>query len=117
MDQHELFEDTFNGKIAELSKFDINSDEFATGVKSLRVLSEVRPTKPEPEPLPDPVPTTWYGKLWAGICSAADSETTRTIIKVSGPLAAVGLVTYTTIHKDHVLERNALAQANQSPAK
>ena len=82
-------------------------------VKALETLSKVHTAlKPEPEILPDPVPTTRLGKIRAGVSAALDNETTRTVIKAAGAFAGVAYVTHATIKKDHILERQALAQAN-----
>jgi len=84
-------------------------------MKNLKLYSECRPPKPEPEPEPAVVPTTRWGKIKAGASCVWDNETTRTLIKAGGAFAGVAVVAYSTIHKDHVMERQALAQANQRP--
>lgn len=92
---------------------DLSSDEATTTMKNLKIFSECRPQDSKPEPTPDPVPTTRWGKVKAEISSVLDNETTRTLIKAGGAFAGVAVVAYSTIHKDHVMERQALAQANQ----
>lgn len=117
MDQHKLFEDEFNKLVSEAASFDLESDEATTAMKNLKTFSEVRPPAPEPEPTPDFVPVTKWEKFKHGLSTVWDNETTRTLIKAGGAFGGVALVTYTTIRKDHVLERQALGQANQSPVK
>lgn len=87
------------------------SEEATTAIKNLRTLSEARLPASEPEPAP--TPTTVWGKFKLGTSKVWDNETTRTVIKAGGAFAGVALVTYSTIHRDHVVERQALAQANQ----
>lgn len=94
---------------------DITDDRMPDAVKALETLSKVHTAlKPEPEILPDPVPTTRLGKIRAGMSRAWDNETTRAVIKAGGAFAGVAYVTHATIKKDHILERQALAQANAS---
>ena len=92
---------------------DLSSEEATTAMKNLKTFSECRPAAPEPEPTPDPVPTTAWEKFKLGSSRVWDNETTRVFIKAGGAFAGVALVAYSTIHKDHVIERQALAQANQ----
>lgn len=92
---------------------DLSSDEATAAMKNLKTFSECRPPKPEPEPTPDPVPATRWGKVKAATSCVWDNETTRVLIKAGGAFAGVAVVAYSTIHKDHVMERQALAQANQ----
>lgn len=92
---------------------DLASDDATTRMKNLKLFSECRPQPiPVAEPIPEP-PTTRWGKFccWAG--RVWDNETTRVTIKAGGALSGVALVAYSTIHKDHVIERQAIAQANQ----
>lgn len=92
---------------------DLSSNEATTTMKNLKTFSECRPPKPEPEPDPEPVPTTMWGKLKDGTSKIWDNETTRVLIKTGGAFAGVAVVAYSTIHKDHILERQAIQQANQ----
>lgn len=111
--------DAFNAKFTELIEavptIGLDQEDSTAIIKNLKTFSECRPPQPEPEPTPDPVPTTRWGKAKAGLASALDNETTRTLIKAGGAFAGVAVVAYSTIHKDHVLERQAIAQANQQP--
>ena len=99
--------------IDEASGLDIESNDFALAAKNLRLFSEVRPLLPEAEPTSTTVPATKWGRFKAGTAAVWDNETTRVFIKAGGAFAGVGLVVWSTIHKDHVMERQALAQANQ----
>lgn len=108
------FDETFEDLLDRVSKIDIASDDATTAVRNLRTLSECRPQLLEDrKPDPEPVPTTFWGKLKAGAASVWDNETTRVLIKAGGGFAGVGLVTWATVHRDHVLEKQALAQSNQ----
>lgn len=99
--------------VDRISKMDLADEDATAAVKNLEVFSKCRPPAPEPEPTPDPVPTTWQGKLAARTAAVWDNETTRVLIKAGGAFAGIALVAYSTIHKDHVIERQAMAQANQ----
>lgn len=107
------YDEAFMVQVDRAAVHDPESDAFATATKNLKLFSEIRTPTTEPEPTPDPVPTTVLGKVRAGAARFWDNETTRVLIKAGGAFAGVGLVTWTTVHRDHVMERNALAQANQ----
>src|SRR5262245_58713543 len=92
---------------------DLESNEATTAMKNLKTFSECRPPAPEPEPTPEAVPTTVWGKVQAGASAVWDNETTRVLIKAGGAFAGVALVVWSTVHRDHVVDRQALAQANQ----
>ena len=113
MESHERFDEQMTKFIDEVSNFDLASDEAKTAMQNLKTFSECRPPAPEPEPIPDPVPVTKWEKFKAGAAKVLDNETTRTVVKVAGPVVSVVVVTYATIKKDHVIERQAMAQANQ----
>lgn len=92
---------------------DLKTEEATTVMKNLKLFSDCRPpAEPVPEPIPE-APTTRWGRFKCGIARVWDNETTRVLIKASGPIIATGTVIYATIQKDHVIERQALAQANQ----
>lgn len=92
---------------------DLGSEEAAAMIKNLANLAAIRPSLVEPETDPEPVvPTTRAGKISARLAKVLDNETTRVFIKAGGALAGVAVVAYSTIHKDHVIERQAMAQAN-----
>lgn len=111
--------ETYDARLEELieetANHQLHSAEATTVMKNLKLFSECRPPEatPEPEPTPEPVPATTWGKVKAGIASVWDNETTRTVIKSGASLGGVLIVAYSTVHKDHVLEKQALAQANQ----
>lgn len=106
----------FNDKLSELIKnipTNLELDDTTTAVKNLETFSKIHSALPEPEPTPDPEPTTVRGRVGRAMARAWDNETTRVFIKAGGAFAGVGIVTYSTIKRDHVLERQAIDQANQ----
>ena len=108
----DLLDDKIRTLIASVPD-SITDDRASDAAKTLETLSKVHTAlKPEPEILPDPVPTTRLGRVRAGLSKAWDNETTRAVIKAGGAFAGVAYVTHATIKKDHILERQALAQAN-----
>ena len=108
-----LYETAFCDAMSKVKDIDLSTDDATTAMKNLKTLSECRPPTPEPEPEATPEPTTVLGKLKAGMGRWWDNETTRVLIKAGGAFAGVALVTWTTVHRDHVLTRDALSQANQ----
>lgn len=110
---HELYDATFVDLVKRAATPDLVSNESTTAMKNLETFSKCRPPALEPEPETIPEPTTFWGRTKAGTARAWDNETTRALIKAGGAFAGVGLVVYSTIHKDHVIERNAMSQANQ----
>lgn len=110
-DLPQLHDDKFAKLIAAFPA-DITTEEAVRASKVLETFSKSRPLDPEPEVLPDPVPTTRWEKIKAGLGAVWDNETSRTIIKAGGAFAGVAYVTHATIKKDHILEKQALAQAN-----
>lgn len=109
------YDEAFMVQVDRASTFDPETEEFAKAAKNLKLFSEFRPPASDPEPTPVIVPTTRRGKFKVAAARFWDNETTRVLIKAGGAFAGVGLVTWTTVHRDHVMERNALAQANQRP--
>lgn len=107
----DVYGQTFEDLVVKAAQHPLESQEATTAFKNLKTFSESRP--PVTEPLPAPEPTTVWGKVKAGTVRALDNETTRTLIKAGGAFAGVALVAYATVYKDHVVERQALAQANQ----
>jgi hypothetical protein len=108
--------DAFNDKLVELIAnvpTDLESNEAATAMKNLETFSNVHKALPDPEPAPAPEPTTLLGKAGRVTARAWDNETTRVLIKAGGAFAGVAVVAYSTIKRDHVLERQAIDQANQ----
>lgn len=108
-----LYDEVYCEALSDVKSLDFTQESAATAVKTLRTLSECRPPSPTPEPEAIPEPTTVLGKLRAGLGGMWDNETTRVLIKAGGAFAGVALVTWTTIHRDHVVTREALSQANQ----
>lgn len=99
-------------KIAELP--DLHSREATDSIKNFKLFSEARPTvDPEPEPVPEPVIMTKKGRALAWLGRVVDNETARTVIKAGASIGGVAIVTYATIRRDHIIEKQALAQANQ----
>jgi hypothetical protein len=113
MESHERFDDVFIQHVEKAAELDITSEAATTAMKNIETLSKARPPVPEPAPEPEHVPTTTLEKVKAGIVRFWDNETTRVLIKAGGAFAGVAFVTYSTIYKDHVIERQAIAQANQ----
>ena len=108
--------DTFDARFQELiektADYDrLDDEEFTTAVKNLETFSKCRP--PESPSDSDPAPLEGREKILKTIAKVWDNETTRVFIKAGGTFAGVALVAYSTIKKDHVMERQALAQANQ----
>lgn len=101
--------------IDESASFDVQSEEFREAAKNLRLFSESGPLIAHPESEPTLVPTTRWGKIKAGMSAVWDNETTRVFLKAGGAFAGVGLVVWSTVHRDHVMEKQAMQQANQRP--
>lgn len=113
----ERFTDAYLHHLDALHQADPGTDESAAMLKELRVLVECQPPTIEPDPDPTPViPTTRWEKAKATMAAVWDSETTRAVIKAGGAFAGVAYVASATVKRDHVLERQALQQANQRPA-
>lgn len=110
-DPQTFFNETFEDLTRRVANEDITGDTFTAAVRNLKLFSDI--AAPPCPPKPDP--TTKWGKTKAGVGKVLDNETTRTLIKAGGAFAGVLTVTYATIKRDHVLERTALAQANQRP--
>lgn len=113
----DIYDARLHELIDETASIDITSKEFLDAAKNLQVFSQVRAMipQPEPEPAPVPKPSTKWEKVKAGASSVWDNETTRVFIKAGGAFAGVALVVWSTVHRDHVLEKQAVQQANQRP--
>lgn len=116
-----LSEESYNNRLEtmvdELTTLDIASSEATTAMRNIVEFTKLQPPKPEPEPEPTAVaspPTKWQ-RFKCGTSAVWDNETTRVLIKAGGAFAGVALVVYSTIHRDHVVDRTALQQANQRP--
>lgn len=92
---------------------DYTSDTVKLQIDALVNLNKARPEPVAPVVDPDPVPETRWGRFKCGLARAWDNETTRTLIKAGGSVGGVAIVAYSTIKKDHVLERQAIDQAHQ----
>lgn len=92
---------------------DLSTIEASRAIENLKTFSEIRPLLKQSEAEPPPVPTTRWGKVKAATAVVWDNETTRVLIKAGGTFAGVAVVVYSTIQKDHVLERQAMAQTTQ----
>lgn len=109
----QLYDEQFKRFMSEIAGADLKDDTTSTEMKNFKLFSEI--TVPAPvEPDPTPEPTTVRGKVLRGISRVWDNETTRVLIKAGGAFAGVATVAYATIHKDHVLERQAYSQAQQT---
>lgn len=112
MSDAESYDKLFMHVADKASQYELSSDEATIAMKNLKIFSEARP--PESEPKPEIAqPTTVGGKILAGLKGAWNNETTQVFIKAGGAFAGVALVAWTTVHRDHVITRDALSQANQ----
>jgi len=109
-----LYDDVYTEALTEVKSLDLTTDEATTAMKNLKILTECRPPTETLETEAVPEPTTVLGKLKYSIGGVWDNETTRVFIRAGGAFAGVALVAWTTIHRDHVMTREALSQANQS---
>ncbi len=118
MDQtpHERFNQLYVELAGETATYDIKSEEFTASAKNLEIFTRCTPPVVDPELAPTPTPNTRWGKVKHGVARVWDNETTRVFVKAAGAFGGVWYVAHTTIHKDHVLERQAFAQANQKPS-
>lgn len=108
--------DLYDVKFIELIEnlpTDIESNEATTAMHNLETFSKCRPPQPDPATIPAPEPTTVLGRVARAGARVWDNETTRVLIKAGGAFGGVALVAYSTIRRDHVLERQAIDQANQ----
>lgn len=111
----ESFNEKYNDLVMDIDPAAFGSELETQKVKDLKLFSESLPAHLAPEPEPEPVPTTKLGQFWCGFKRAAASENFGIFIKSGFAALAVGGVTYATVKNDHVLEKQALAQANQTP--
>lgn len=114
---HEIFDEKLADLIEEAASHQLESDEATKAMKNLETFTRCRPPAPAPEPEPElevvVEPKTTWEKVRGGVAAVWDNETTRVLIKAGGAFAGVALVAWSTIKRDHVMERQALAQANQ----
>ncbi len=114
-ESQELHDETLVFLMTKVAHLPIESTEATAAMKNLKIFAECQPLLPPPEAEVPDVPTTFWSRSKAAVAAAWDNETTRVLIKTGGTFAGVALVAYSTIKRDHVLERQALAQANQRP--
>lgn len=117
MNTPEFFDTQFELILEAVTEYPLHTEDATTAMNNLETLSKCRPPATDPSLTPEPVPTTSFGRAMASVGKVLDNETTRVFVKAAGALGGVGLVVYSTIRNDHVLERNAIAQANQPPIK
>lgn len=110
-DRTELINETLMDLVHKAADIDIASVEATTAWQNIKTVSDLLPEQAEST---EPEPTTFLGKVGRSFAKAWDNDTTRVLLKSGFAFAGVAGVAYTTIHKDHVVERQALAQANQS---
>lgn len=103
--------DTLLTLVEKAASLDIQSNEATTAWQNVKIVNDLIPEQTDPT---DPEPTTFMGKVARTASKVWDNDTTRVLLKSGFAFAGVAGVAYTTIHKDHVVERQALAQANQS---
>lgn len=115
----EIYDAKLADLIEEAASFKLETDEATKALKNLQIYSSLHIARPAPEPEPTPEPSepeTVVGKAKAGLVRVWDHETTRVAIKAGGAFAGVALVVYSTIHRDHVLDKQAMQQATQRNA-
>lgn len=114
----EVYDERLMQLIDEVASHDIHTKEFNEASKNLRVYLESRQLFPKPAPEPEPVcePQTRWEKVKAVTAAVWDNETTRVAIKAAGAFGGVLLVVASTVKRDHVVQREALSQANQRPS-
>jgi hypothetical protein len=113
-DIYSHFDDNFRELIDKVTDdIELGSEDATVKMKNLKIFSECRPPQPVVPDLIPEAPTTRWGKVKVATAKVWDNETTRVLLKTGGAFAGVAVVAYSTIHKDHVMERQALAQANQ----
>lgn len=110
MSDANLYGEVYGKALSELKDLDFSTDDATVYVKNLKILSECTPFIPVPDA---PIPNTVWEKVTSKLDGLWDNETTRVLIKAGGAFAGVALVTWTTVHRDHVFTREALSQANQ----
>lgn len=111
-----LYDETYMEAVRDVRDRELDLESTTTAIKNLETLSKCRPPEPPETSTETPEPTTFWGKVAVQVACVWDNETTRTLIKAGGAFAGVALVAHQTVRKDHVLERQALAQANQRPS-
>ena len=117
--QNDKFDETFVKFVDQIGSLpDLESDEASKAMRNLHTFSQCRPPKPdpEPEPTPEPIVLNRWERFKVGASCVWNSETTQVLVKTAGTFGGVALVVWSTIHRDHVLERQSLAQANQRPS-
>jgi len=110
-----IYNEKFNDLVADIDPANFGSEVETQKIKDLKIFSEARPPAVEPTPLPEPVPTTWYGKAWVGCKRVAAHDNFGILVKSGLAAASVLGVTYATVKRDHVVEKQSMAQANQAP--
>lgn len=104
--------------IDEVASHDIHTKEFEQASKNLETYLRSRQLLPKPPPEPEPIcePQTRWERWGTRLAAFWDNETTRVLIKSGGALGGVILVVASTVKRDHVVQREALQQANQRPS-
>lgn len=106
------FDKVYSEALAQIQPEALYDEEAADFLRNLRLLSECRPpVTAEPEA---PTPTTGAGKLRAAVAGVWDNETTRVFIKAGGAFAGIALVVWSTVHRDHVIQREAMSLATRT---
>lgn len=107
------FDNVYSEALAQIRPEALDDEETTAFLKNLRVLSECRPPVAA-EPEATPAPSTRAGKLKAAVAGAWDNETTRVLIKAGGAFAGIALVVWSTVHRDHVIQREAMSLATRT---
>lgn len=106
----DYFDEAYKELVEKIVEMPLEDEATTTRIRNLRTFSECRiEVAPDEEE-----PTTKWGKFKCGVSKIWDNETTRTAIKAGGAFAGVIAVVWTTVHRDHVIEREALNQANRN---
>ena len=117
-----FYDENLKELIDKATDLPLESDAATKAMVNLEKFSNLHARLPQLQKQTPPAPTshkepTRWDRVKAGMSCVYDNETTRAIIKAGGALGGVAIVAYSTIKKDHVMERQALAQANQPPPR
>lgn len=110
LEPQDAFARTYVDLLKEASSYELHTPEALAAFKTLGAVTQCQLP---PIETPDPEPTTKWGRFKRTAGAVLDNETTRTLIKAGGAFGGVALVGHLTVRQDRVLERQALAQANQ----
>lgn len=110
LEPQDAFNRTYVDLLEEAKTYELHTPEALAAFKTIAVITQCQLP---PTETPDPEPTTKWGRFKRSAGAVLDNETTRTLIKAGGAFGGVALVGHLTVRQDRVLDRTALAQANQ----